>query len=461
MNLDAQNENARTLAAALGLSEEGALDFLAAKVVITHDPADMASDCFARHVIRMLSRTITQVEFLGESELTGVDVELVVGMVKPRLTATHIFVTFGVDEVLIDSSPSPFPSSAMRPISLLLGACYATGAVLAKIFNEVHFQSGTPIKIGLKGLLGDDLKLLDKPLAFGEAYLAGAGAIGNGFIYGLSQFKVEGVLHVVDDDAVSGGNLQRCVYFDDGQIGLPKCDCLCDAMAKSLSHVIARPFKGRLQHVPERKAGPWLERLVVGVDSPRARRSLQSEIPREVFDASTTGISEIAFHFNKQPADLACMSCAYHESPEEFAHEKHVAEVLGVSLEDVRSERISAASAKTIHDKMPNLLPSELEGLAYDTLFKRLCSTGNLTTPEGKQVLAPFCFISVMAGTYLAIEFVRRIQNPHASLFNEWYISPWSNPVLRRRRISPKRIDCEFCGNEMISQVAKRTWVCG
>ena len=67
------------------------------------------------------------------------------------------------------------------------------------------------------------------------------------------------------------------------------------------------------------------------MDSRRARRSLQMELPPSVFDASTTGVSEVVLHFNRQPSELACLSCIYPENERERAHEENVAEALGNS----------------------------------------------------------------------------------------------------------------------------------
>jgi hypothetical protein len=178
-----------------------------------------------------------------------------------------------------------------------------------------------------------------------------------------------------------------------------------------------------------------------------------------VFDASTTGVAEVVLHYNRQPTELACMGCVYYENPEEHAHEKHVADALGVSVRDVREERISSNAAREIHSRYPQISTSELEGLAYDTLFKRLCSTEKLKTAEGRQVLAPFAFVSVLAGTLLAIEFVRRIQNRDDARFNEWHVSPWANPVMRCRHVLSANPECEFCGNEVFSRIARRLWL--
>ena len=459
MNKDANTENARTLAAALGVGEEKALSLLSVTVAVTFDEADTTCSAFAHHVDCIIGRTIEAVILNGSDSADNVVVELVVGSARPKYETAHVFVTIGVNEVSIGQVALPHPVPNLHPIGLLLGACYAVGAVLKKAFNDLlPYPSPPTLKISLAELLGRDLSLLNESVDFGEAYLAGAGAIGNGFIYGMSQFEVSGQLHVVDDDSVSNGNLQRCIFFTDKHVGLFKSDVLCEAIGIAFPRVKAVSHKVRLQDVPGKKRGAWLKRLIVGVDSPRARRSLQSEVPGEVFDASTTGIEEVVLHFNRQPSDLACMGCVYYESPEEHAHEIHVAEALGVSVEDVKQERVSTQIAKAIHARYQHIPALELEGLAYDSLFKRLCGTGKLMTAEGRQVLAPFAFVSVLAGTLLAIEFVRRAHNHDSGLFNEWHVSPWANPVMRCRHLLRPSPNCEFCGNEAIAKIVKQLW---
>jgi hypothetical protein len=344
----------------------------------------------------------------------------------------------------------------IHPAGLLLGACYAVGAVLKKALRLPYPSPGV-LQINLGELVGDDLPKLYEPASFDEAHLAGAGAIGNGFLYGLSQFQIEGTLHICDDDTVSDGNLQHCIFFTQEDINAPKAERLCRAAREFLPMVRMIPHNSRLQDLPDR-TGAWLKRLIVGVDSPRARRKLQSEIPGAVFDASTTGVSEVVFHFHRQPTDLARLSCIYHESPEEHAHEKHVAEALGISAETVKQERISEATAAVICKRDPQLIPVNIVGNAFDTLFKQLCPTAQLKTLEGRQVLAPFAFVSVLGGVLLAIEFVRRLHGNHSDLFNEWRVSPWANPVMRRQRKRERHPDCEFCADPVLVDIAHKIW---
>lgn len=459
MKMNAQIENARMLAATLGIQESEASVLLDVSVAITYDPADDRATRMAIHVERMISKTIKSVVMNPDEALQNIAVEFVIGGASPRLPVQHLFATISHEKVIIGSSQNLEKMAIIHPVGLLLGACYAVGAILKKIFKNLPYPSPEVLEINLPDLLGDDLRLLYEPIQLGEAYLAGAGAIGNGFIYGLSCFNVFGKLHIVDDDTVSEGNLQRCVFFAPNIVGLQKAEQLCQMARTVLPGMELVSHEMRLQNVEARNGGgPWLKRLIVGVDSPRARRSLQSEIPGEVYDASTTGISEVVFFFNRQPTDLACMSCLYHESPEELAHENHVARTLGVSIEEVKKNRISEAAALSICHRYQHLKSAEVVGLAYDTLFKQLCSTGQLITPEGRQVLAPFAFVSVLAGTFLAIELARRLRSNANGLFNEWRISPWASPVLRRRRILEKNADCEFCGNALLAKVARNMW---
>lgn len=459
MNDLAQKENARSLAAILGVAEAQAAELLDVSALVTCDVGDCVAANCAKHISALLRRTIRGVQLNAECCVDAIAVEVIVGNAVPRSTGPLVFVSVGDETVFVSDRPCFAREGRTHPIGVLLGACYATAAALrAAIGESLPFPMPELLRLNLAELLGADLPLLYEPLHFDETYLAGAGAVGNGFIYGLSQFDVTGELHVVDDDKVGSGNLQRCILFKDEDVNAPKTDVLCSAAKVLLPKVNVIPHRVRVQDLPARRPGPWLRRLVVGVDSPRARRSLQSEVPGEVFDASTTGINEVVLHFHRQPTEGACLGCVYPHNPQEHAHEAHVADALGVSLTEVRQERISATAAMSICKRYPGLVAAELTGTAYDTLFKKLCSTLKLKTAEDRQVLAPFAFVSVLAGALLAVEFLRRIRRGHEGVFNEWRISPWSNPVLRRRRHLEKNPACDFCSDSTLAAVARRLW---
>jgi hypothetical protein len=180
---------------------------------------------------------------------------------------------------------------------------------------------------------------------------------------------------------------------------------------------------------------------------------------REVFDASTTGIAEVVLHFHRLPTDSACMSCVYYEAPDELAHEAHVAASLGIEVGQVKTNFVTWDAARRIVARYPQLDPGALIGLAYDSLFKQLCGQAALKTEADRQVLAPFGFVSVLAGVVLAMEVIRRVRTGNIEgPYNYWRLSPWSSPVLKLRVMRPSRPDCEFCSNETLRAVVKQLW---
>jgi hypothetical protein len=108
---------------------------------------------------------------------------------------------------------------------------------------------------------------------------------------------------------------------------------------------------------------------------------------------------------------------------------------------------------------MPKLEAAGLVGLSYDTLFKQLCGEGELRTLEGRRIVAPFAFVSVLGGTLLALEMLRRLGEGDSNRdFNYWRVSPWYPPSSRRQIIRPAQPRCEFCGDRILKAVNSALW---
>jgi hypothetical protein len=220
------------------------------------------------------------------------------------------------------------------------------------------------------------------------------------------------------------------------------------------------PHPQELAKVSERTDVAWLQRIVVAVDSRLARRNLQNELPAEVFDASTTDIREFVLHFNRQPLKgSACLSCIYFNDAAEDAHAIHVAEALGVDVDDVRQQFVSAGASAKIAAKYANVTAEEIKGLAYDTLFKQMCGEGKLVASADRQVFAPFAFVSVLAGVFLAIDFKRRLTTPAGeNTYNYWKVSPWSATVSRGKRMRRNRPGCQHCSDPVLGKLGSALW---
>jgi len=458
MNSSTKKENSRSLAEMMGIGEEEAAALLNVSVAVTFADGDRVAKDIATHAATLLSRTLSDVR-LNDSQMRSIAMELVVGATEPRYDSPKVWLSVTDGRVTIAKTQLSSDTSDVPPIGRLIAACYVCAAALGTVIGDrLPYPTPETYVVDMRELLGEDEPLLRKECDFSEAHLAGAGAIGNGFILGLAQFPIRGKLNVVDDDHVSEGNLQRCALFGPSDVGTKKAEALVAAAARTESQVVYVPRTVRLQQLAERGEGAWLKRLVVAVDSPRARRHLQNEMPGEVFDASTTGAAEIVFHYHRQPTDGACLGCVYPSNPDEHAHERHVADALGVSFQDVREMKISEAAATKILAKYPDLVRESVVGVPYDTLFKALCSSEKLFTAEGRDVLTPFAFISTLAGVMLALEFFRRMHRGHSGLPNFWRISPWNNFMVRNRRILPKNPDCEFCGVPVLRDLIRKMW---
>jgi molybdopterin/thiamine biosynthesis adenylyltransferase len=459
MTLTPDQENAKALAVLLGIEEDDAAQRLKFRVAVNLDPVSETSRELGSHVIAILNRTI---EYAGIPDHSAFAVEVIIG---PRAPATSAPIRVyagqhGTDFVVDGSGPLSSCDPSTPPSLLVIAACYiAAAAVRVALGNGFPIQTSGPIVLPWTELFGPDLKKLMLPLDIGESYLAGAGAVGHGFVYALRYFDVRGTLYITDPKKVTPGGLNRCLLFDASDLGHPKASRLCEVVQTRFPKLALVPVDATLDEARKSRGADFLiQHLVVSVDSRRARRSLQSELPGAVFDASTTGITEVVLHFNRQPTDLACLSCVYPESDRERKHEENVAEALGLTVQDVRQGFIDSAIAARICARYPDLQTGDLVGRAFDTVYKELCGIGKLKSVGGQQVLAPFSFVSVMAGAYLAVEFALRIRGAGNTRFNYWRVSPWHSPVSALRQMRPRDLHCEFCSNPALRRVMQQLW---
>jgi hypothetical protein len=458
LNAHAALENAHSLAAALGIETERAEDLLTASALVTVD-SEPSNVFLGEQVSSLLVRTLRSAG--TEVPRRDAAVEIVIGEIEPRSAAPTIWVSADSDSAWIGRHRPDLPGARhVHPAGLLVVACYAAAAALRLVIGaDLPLPSQDPLVLDLASL-GLKHVLISRPIDIGHAYLAGAGAIGNGFLWALRWFDIRGQLNIVDFDIVKAGNLNRQLWFLEDDITLPKTERLAARAQPSFRNLRLIPRVGRLQDLPEKKTNPrWLRRLIVGVDSRLVRRSLQSEMPREVFDASTTDIREIVLHFNHQPTSQACLGCIYPVDDSEVGRMRDVAEALGVSVDDVREGVISPAAAKIILDRYPDrgLTMPALEGEAYDSLFKALCAKAALRTDGNKQVFAPFAFVSALAGTLLAIETVRRIAG-ETPTFNLWKISPWLPFIPKLQRQISASPECSVCGQPIFHDIVQQLW---
>jgi molybdopterin/thiamine biosynthesis adenylyltransferase len=459
MKLSGRQENARALAALLGIEEEDALVRLQFRVAVNFDANSPAAATIGRYVIALLERTIEHAGRLASGDYA---VEVVIGAAGSATKAPlRVYAGQSQGDFVITEERLQESLDETTPLPLLvIAACYvAAAAVRLSLGATFPIRVDGPVVLSWSRLFGDEIQHLATPVHIGEAYLAGAGAVGNGFLFALGGVDVTGILHVVDPKKVTPGGLNRCLFFTNRDLGQPKATRICEIAQPRFPKLKLIPADCTLAEARTMRGKDFLiDRLVVGVDSRRVRRSLQAEIPREVFDASTTDVTEVVLHFNRQPSELACLSCIYPETERERSHEENVAEALGLSVPEVQKGFIDPLLAQKILLKYPDISADELVGRAFDTVYKELCGVGKLKDSSGIQVLAPFSFVSVLAGAYLAVEFAIRLANPNSQRFNYWRASPWHSPIAELRQIRPRDPHCEFCSKPQLRRLLQHLW---
>jgi len=447
--INAQQENARMLASAIGFGEDDASERLAQTVLITV-AADPISQRWAREIIALLERTLK----VTTDSRSAACLEVVIGRVAPATKLKCVYAALDATRAVVDLAPVTVTGEPPHPLFATVTACSVVAAALflavdADGLPNVIFPTIIPFD-----QLGISAEALARPLDLNGAVLIGAGAVGNAFLRALRHVDARGKLPIIDPKKVGGGNPNRCLYLTDADIGRDKATALASNGQSDFLGVKLAAFVEDFHSYVEREG---VQRTaIVTTDSRRVRRSIQSEVPGRVFDASTTDIQAVVVHSHQQPTSNACMACIYRHVPDENAREQAIADGLGISLEMVKESLISQDTAEKISALHPKITASDIKGMAFDSLFKQLCGEQALRTPEGRQVLAPFAFVSALAGALLVIEMLRA--EADLACTNYWQVDPWRAPISKMRRLKPRVADCEFCSKPHALAVVNKLW---
>src|SRR5205085_2577953 len=107
-------------------------------------------------------------------------------------------------------------------------ACYTASVALDHAVGITNLTTRRdPFEVTYASI-GANEDILNRAIVLDDSALIGAGAIGNGFLRALRHLSVRGSLDIVDPKAISEGNLNRCLYFEVGDVGNPKATILCE-----------------------------------------------------------------------------------------------------------------------------------------------------------------------------------------------------------------------------------------
>jgi|SRR5579859_5055469 len=308
----------------------------------------------------------------------------------------------------VDQSSNPFGAGA--------AACLAA----ANLFRWVFLRDKPCLdKDAVFSLLKcESCRSDDSPLSgsFGEMVLVGAGAIGNGAAWALSRLPMEGALHVVDDETIDLGNLQRYILAERSENGGVKVEVLARHFRKGVQ---AKPHPVKFDAFVAAEGYTW-PRMLLALDSSYDRRSAQASLPLWIANAWT------------QPGDLgvsshdflngACVACMYLPEGAIENEDAIIAAAFGVpdqliqirtllyTAQGVPRELLDVISA-TRSIPIERLLP--FQGRAVRDLYvEGFCGgavlpLGGLGRPR-QEVHVPLAHQSALSGLLLAASAVRQ-----------------------------------------------------
>lgn len=446
--MQAQHENILGLMGLIDASEEEAAQKLATRVAITianHSEAQL----FASDLSALLDRSLVLVHD------EACDIEVAVGGPFKTEAPRRVSITLHDNELTVSEGANGSAVGKVPGLFRKIAACYAAGNVIARAVGGEQF-AGLPdpfiVKFSTFGVSSEDLQ---RRITLDDAVLVGAGGVGNGFMWAASELNLAGRLTIADPKKIAEGGLNRCLYFR------PEDVDICDK-ATILAERTNRP-----DFTVEAFVGPFsalvaergrVRRVFTTPDSREVRRAIQNELPLEVLDASTTDLSAVVVHSHRQPTAGACLSCIYPHLPIEDQRRIHMAEGLGLTVEEVRAGFIDEAIANKLAAIHPNLDAAALIGTAFDTVYKAQCGQGALLTVAGQQAVAPLAFISNLAGALLALELVRFDAHPEASRSTYMTLDPWRPPHAHARRYPPRNSSCEFCAGTSGLTALQAVW---
>lgn len=288
----------------------------------------------------------------------------------------------------------------------------------------------------------------------------GAGAGGGAILYTLASLPdLSGSVFVVDPDAVETSNLNRYIFADgdDAEHERPKPAVIATMLGRfpRLRTVpLDKPFETVATSLP-------YEYVAAAVHSRTARRDIQMETPRVLWDCAATSDGEFRV-WRHLLGRSDCMWCKHPEAGDpERQKSMQLEQLLGLDTETwVRKIRNNEpftqqeiASLK-IPDGSEITLPAS--GERFDAWEAAQC--GRMKLPE-LNAEVPIPFAPVMAGVLIAGEIIKELRFP-ANALDSYYWNTLTGQFMRRKRPECRRPTpgCPLCQNEVFRAQYSRRW---
>lgn len=251
----------------------------------------------------------------------------------------------------------------------------------------------------------------------GNVWLAGVGAVGNGFLYGLSLLEnITGNLKIVDNRSISKSNLQRYILATESDIGSNKTEIIAIQQFQNKEQIQIHPIVQTIQSCNQ--LDDPFDTLICAVDSIETRKKIQALLPRLILNGWTR-MDEFAVTRHLFNSDYRCLSCLYdkvkQEAPDEISE---ISYHTGLSKEEclaliennreLTEEHISKIAS--FRDESPKKFESWIGRPVQSFYQEAICGGVSIMTETGEQTV-PLAHISALTGLLLAVELIKEHMN--------------------------------------------------
>jgi hypothetical protein len=386
--------------------------------VVVH-ALDPAAEAHVRSVQALLQAINPVIDLLAEQ---AIRVTLVVGStaLDAAFGAMPTFYVGSSEWIALFSPTAPVGSgNSGNPFGAGAAACLGAANVFRTVFAEALPNAPADADIQLSLVSYDTAVPLPSTVPawpavvpFSDTVLVGAGAIGNGALWALSQLpQARGTLEIVDHEPVDLSNLQRYALATQADVAVPKVYLAGELLTRT--GLTPLPYQGTWGEYLGQRPDWHLARVAVAVDSVEARISIQASLPQRLLNAWTQS-ADLGISRHPDFLTTACLACLYTPKGERKSESVMVAESLNLPESEVRemlyrstvvdlalADRIAAANQAPVELLRP-FVGKHLRAFYQETV----CGGVLLTTGAGQLNETPMAFQSALAGIMLAAELV-------------------------------------------------------
>ncbi len=351
-------------------------------------------------------------------------ISLVIGSTSLDIKNSHPILYVGSDYWIAKLSSEHPVGSGISNLPFAAGASVCIGAsnIFRFIFQELinDFELDNDINLSLINLKQtEELEKYEiNQIDIDGTILVGFGAIGNGYIWALSNtLNIKGRLTIIEPEKIELLNLQRYCLAEEKHISLPKVRIAENLFQKT--GIELNLFEGNWAEYLNSN-GNWKNELVcVGVDSAKDRIAIQSSLPKSILNAYTEkNLIGITRHSNF--VESACLSCCFIPEQKIKGRSLIVAENLKIPHQEplIREllyldmpvdrkliELVAEANSVEINELL------QYEGQNINNFYSTVVCGGYLLSKSNSNdevidIEAPLAFQSTLAGILLASELI-------------------------------------------------------